>query len=127
MIDIYNPSEFDKLNSTTIHCDTKDSRDGLTKIITEIMDGKVDDLDYVHNDTINLQVWDNDYYDRKKIDPEDLDTYTYFPYRIEIGPKDEKVERKVFIEEVRRLLKELKAEGFRPALSADFEDEIPGY
>ncbi|MBU0597139.1 hypothetical protein KKA94_03190 [Patescibacteria group bacterium] len=127
MINLNNFSEFDELNTTVVHIDTNDNREEIKKFIATCIDGEYDKLGGVHNNILNIDITKNDYYDREKIDPTDLDTYTYFPYRIELGPKDEGVGKESFVESVRELLEKLKSGGFRPALSAYFEDEIPGY
>ena len=76
---------------------------------------------------LDIDLDKHDAYDAEKADPLDLDTYMYYPYLLDVGPLDNSVDAEYFIQRVKELLEFLKKNQFSPALSADFEQEIPGY
>lgn len=103
-----------------IYIDSSASKIELLDKISKLVQGKIS-LRSIESETMNIDVMENDEYDKDKASQRD--GFVYYPYYLEIDAV-EGVEASDYIEAIKNLLMQLRSFNAHATASCDFEDQL---
>lgn len=104
-----------------IYIDSSRSKAELLEHISNMVQGEIS-LRTIESKAMEIDVMENDDYDKDKTSQED--GFVYYPYYLEIDAV-EGTNSSVYIEAISNMLKELQNSCANAIASCDFEDELP--
>jgi len=97
--------------------------DSLRNLITNITNGKPVAGSFVENEFLQINVRKNhDWDEYKKNDPGN--GFLFYKFFLDITPKGKNINFKDYIQQIKLLMKDVQAEGFKTVPACDYEDQL---
>lgn len=98
----------------------------LITLIAQILEGSKSGIGSIESEIFEVDLDKNDEYSEEDMRNADrLDAFLYYPYTLDIEPKNNIVDREKYIDGIAKFIERLSESGIQVVTACDFEEKLP--